>query len=369
MATAAALVVALAGGRASAQATPKMTEMKVSHAAAHAIIAKWAERPRLGAAGMMAKYGDPQEATPGMLIWHNQGPFKRITVMNLETPHDFPLPHVDFLEHTISYNVPQDKVGALIEFDASSTINRTVGELSARCDLEGHNVLTLNLDHDIVMGKKTVQEARMAFGEIVTQDVLGQHPAYVEALQFTPATMAEAAFSDSPVIPGSPLRAAEAGAQATGSGMMMNDAEVLASVIAIDLNEVMAGMEASKKKISAPVLAYAKMLHEEHGMNMVQTMKLGQQISVTPVITPGVEQMQKKGAGELAKLVQLDGNAFERAYLAAMIKGHDEVLAMIDGKLMKSAGNAALKAHLTATRAAVAGHQVKAKALRAGAMR
>lgn len=365
MAAVAALVVAMSAGSVSGQATPKMSGMKVSHADAHAIIAKWAERPRLGAAQMMAKYGDPQEATSEMLIWRNQGPFTRITVMNLETPHDFPMPHVDFMEHTISYNVPQDKVGALIEFDASSTINRTTGELSARCDLEGHNVLTLNLDHDIVMGKKTVQEARMAFGEIVGQDVMGQHPAYVEALQFKPVTMAEAAFSDSPVIPGSPLRAAEA---PMNSGAMMNDAEILASVIAIDLNQVLAAMEASKKKISQPVIAFAKMLHEEHGMHMANTMKLGQQISVTPVITASVENVQKKGAGELAKLVQLDGNAFERAYLAAMAKGHAETLAMLDMQMPK-AGNAALKAHLTATRAAVAGHHAKTKALQASATR
>jgi len=70
-----------------------------------------------------------------------------------------------------------------------------------------------------------------------------------------------------------------AGTQGTGSGMHMNDAEILASVIAVDLNEVLAAAEAGKKKISQPVLAYAKLLHEEHGMNMVQTMKLGQQIA------------------------------------------------------------------------------------------
>ncbi len=137
------------------------------------VVADWPERPRLGANEMMAKYGPPQEVTSQRLIWNNAGPYKRITVFNLETPHDFPMPHVDYIEHTISYDVPQEKVGDLIAFDASSTINRTVGELSARCDLEGHNVLTLNLDHDIVTGKKTVDEARKAFGEIVEQDVMG----------------------------------------------------------------------------------------------------------------------------------------------------------------------------------------------------
>lgn len=340
-----------------AAAAPAMNMRPVDRGVADKIIAAWANRPRLGAVEMMAKYGAPQEATSQRLVWHNAGPFKRIMVMNLETPHDFPLPHVDYMEHTIAYNVPQDKVGDLIAFDASSTINRTVGELSARCDLEGHNVLTLNLDNDIVTGKKSVAEARKAFGEIVQQDVMGKHPAYVEALQFKPAGMTAAAFSDEPVIPGSPLRAADA--KATSN---KGDAEILATVAAVDLNEIGAAAQAEMKKLSQPVMAYAKMLHQDHGMNMAETLKLGQQINVTPVITPKVEDLQKKGAGELAALVPLDGAQFERGYIDTMIKGHAEVLAMLDGAL-KTADNAALKAHLTKTRAAVAAHQEKAEAL------
>lgn len=335
--------------------------MSVSSSAVMKIVARWPERPRLGANEMIAKYGPPQEATAERLIWHNAGPFKRITVFNLETPHDFPLPHVDFLEHTITYDVPQDKVGDLIKFDASSTINRTVGELSARCDLEGHNILTLNLDHDIVTGKKSVEEAREAFGEIVQQDVMSKHPPYVEALQFAPAQPSAAAFPDKPVIPGSPVRASEY--RQSSQDDKWNDAEVLVSVIAVDHNDVLAAAEAGKKRMSQPVLDYARMLHEAHGMNMGKTMKLGQQIRITPVITPSVEKMQKQGAGELAALVTLDGEAFERAYLAAMIKGHTDVLNMIDNQLLKRAKNDSLRQHLTATRSHVADHLEKARTL------
>lgn len=362
--------VSLLGGCASDGGTGGMERggssmsKSVDRGAVARIVASWPERPRLGANEMIAKYGPPQEATAQRLIWHNPGPFKRIAVMNLETPHDFPMPHVDYLEHTVTYNVPQEKVGDLIAFDASSTINRTVGELSARCDLEGHNVLTLNLDHDIVTGKKSVEEARQAFGEIVQQDVAGKRPPYVEALQFQPPTKASSEFPDKPVIPGSPVRAAVAGAQA--GGKMSGDAEVLASVIAIDLNEILAAGEAGKKKMSQPALDYARMLHEAHGMNLDKTMKLGQQLGMTPVITPSVEKVQKKGAGDLAAIVMLDGPAFERAYLAAMIQGHTEAIAMIDGKLMKMTSNDMLRQHLTSTRGHVAEHLEKARGLQSG---
>ena len=331
------------------------------------ITSGWAARPRLGANQMIAKYGLPQEATAEQLIWRNPGPFKRITVMNLETPHDFPMPHVDFLEHTIDYDVPQAKVGDLVAFDASSTINRTVGELSARCDLEGHNVLTLNLDHDIVTGKKSVAEARKAFGDIVGQDVKGEHPPYVEALQFKPAERGAGAFSDKPVIPGSPERVADADpaakAKLDANSAKGGDAEILATVVAVDLNEVLAAMQAGTKKIGQPVLDYAKSIHEGHGMNMEKGLKLGGQIGLTPAITPAVNELQVKGAGALASIVPLDGNEFEKAYLEMMVKGHTDVLGMIDGKLLQGAQNPELKKHLTESRASVAAHLEKAKSL------
>ncbi|MBC8173060.1 MAG: hypothetical protein H7X71_04055, partial [Chitinophagales bacterium] len=96
------------------------------------------ERPRLAIQEMIVKYGAPVEVSSESVVWHNAGPYKRIMVTKKEVPHDFPLPHMDFLEHTVSYNVPTDKVDDLVAFDASMTVNKTAGEMSARCDLEGH---------------------------------------------------------------------------------------------------------------------------------------------------------------------------------------------------------------------------------------
>jgi len=76
--------------------------MTADRAIVDQVIAQWSPRPRRGATMMIAKYGSPQKATSKMLIWHNQSPFKRITIWNEEVPHDFPKPHVDFLELAIS---------------------------------------------------------------------------------------------------------------------------------------------------------------------------------------------------------------------------------------------------------------------------
>lgn len=347
----------------AAKTHPAAPQSSVDRATVDKLVASYPPRPQLAAQEMMAKYGPPQEASSETLVWHSAGPFKRIMITRVELHHDFPKPHMDFLEHTVDYRVPAEKASALLAYDGSATINRTAGEISARCDLEGHNILTLNLAHDIIAGKKDVKQARMAFGQNVVDDTMGKHPSYVEKLQFNPAKTA-GMFPDTPVIPGSPKRVAM-----SDSGKAGGDGEILGFVGAVDENEVLAAAEAQKKKISGPVLDYAKMLHKEHGRNVADTLKLGQKIGVTPLETPAVDKLRVKGASELAALIPLDGDQFASAYIAAMVKGHAEALDMIDNQLLKNARNDAVKKHLTETRRHVDRHLQEAKKIQSAMKR
>ena len=343
------------------------------------IIAAWPERPRLGAQQMIAKYGVPQEMTAAQLIWHNQGKFKRITVTKEEHHHDFPLPHTDYIEHTIDYRVPAEKAAELTKYDGSCTFDKTRGELSARCDLEGHNILTLNIAHDLLTGKVDAAEARKLFGKNVEDDMAGKYPPYTVALQFEP--MKTPADADKPSIAGAPKRAnpepdgevkgatalepiaAGPSTKVKASKPAGPDAEILGVLMAVNTNEVVAAMEAAKKKLSEPIAEYAKMLHVEHGKNAADTMKVGQKIEMAPLETEKTNALRVKAAGELAALVPLDDDAFGKAYLAAMVKGHTEVLATIDNDLLKNADSEAVKKHLAATREHVAMHLAHAKKL------
>lgn len=108
----------------------------------------------------------PSESA-AMLVWHNKGPYKRITATRTPDMHRFPVPHPDSMEQTVRYRVPVDKIDDLARFDGSVTVDRTRGEMAARCDLEGNNNLALNLAHDIVTGKRTVAEARAYYGRAI----------------------------------------------------------------------------------------------------------------------------------------------------------------------------------------------------------
>ncbi|MEJ7625446.1 MAG: hypothetical protein WKF35_01175 [Ferruginibacter sp.] len=134
----------------------------------------------------MEKYGQPAEMTPTMVVWYNNGFFAKTIITKMESQHNFPKMHTDLMEQSVMYKVPLDMYDELAHFDGSITVDRTQGLLAARCDKEENNLLALNLAHDIITGKKTVEEARQSYGEMVSQAMKGNKPEYMKKLMFTP---------------------------------------------------------------------------------------------------------------------------------------------------------------------------------------
>lgn len=144
----------------------------------------WPETAKKAAEAMMEKYGEPDEHTPSLLIWKDTGPFTHTMVYKEEIQHDFPMPHKDVLEQVINYDVPVDKYDELAEFDGSVIVERTKGTMAARCDKEAANILALNLANDVIMGTKSVQEAREFYGETMMAMLQGNKKEYLKDLQF-----------------------------------------------------------------------------------------------------------------------------------------------------------------------------------------
>ena len=73
-------------------------------------------------------------------------------------PHNFPKPHTDLLEQFVDYRVPVARVSDVTAYDGSVVVERTKGEVSARCDMEEMNYLALNLMHDVATGARVVDD-------------------------------------------------------------------------------------------------------------------------------------------------------------------------------------------------------------------
>lgn len=129
------------------------------------ILSSWEKEQREGALKIIKKYGYPQEAIASRLIWYNNGPWKRTVVFRDSVPHNLPTNHQDFLAQTVDYRTPIELYDEIARFDGSCSPDRTRGEVTVICDKEEANLLSVNLFHDIVTGKRTVDEAKYFLAE------------------------------------------------------------------------------------------------------------------------------------------------------------------------------------------------------------
>lgn len=125
-----------------------------------------------------------------------------------ETVHNFPTPHTDYIANFIDYQVPVEKYEELGRFDGSVIPYRTRGEVSARCDNEAANFLTMNLMHDIVHGKRSVEEARKEFAEQTAAWAMNRPAPYAERLHFEVPTAEKTGDPDEAVMKGATVHQA-----------------------------------------------------------------------------------------------------------------------------------------------------------------
>lgn len=177
----------LALGLTALMAPAAAQAQRMDAARVNAMISGWPESAKMAAMDQMRKYGPPTEATPTMLMWRGNGPWKWTRIDNKESQHMFPGPHPDVMEQAIDYRVPVGKFDELAKYDGSVNADRTQGLLSARCDKEGANFLAVNLAHDIVTNRRNVNQARDYYAKaIMTFKTTGQMDPYMQRLQFQP---------------------------------------------------------------------------------------------------------------------------------------------------------------------------------------
>jgi len=160
-----------------------MTELSGSD-----IIKGWPNDSQEAARIVIDTYGEPSEVTETQLTWHQVGAWKRVVASKAYYPHDFPAPHIDCVESFVDYRVAPERLTDLGQFDGSVMVDRTAGEISARCHDEQANNLALNLAHDIVTGVKTVVEAREYYAKEFADARRKQPTPYMDRLHFTPTT-------------------------------------------------------------------------------------------------------------------------------------------------------------------------------------
>lgn len=157
------------------------------------ILREWPDSHVKTAHELISRYGRADEVTENALVWRNNGPWVRTMLMKEEFEHNWPSPHVDYLQQGVYMKVPKEKVGDIARFDGSVIVDRTSGVVWARCGGEPANLLALNLTHDIVNGKRTWQDARKFYEKTMRSDAPSD---YTERLRFRQPSANAAADPD-----------------------------------------------------------------------------------------------------------------------------------------------------------------------------
>jgi putative membrane protein len=123
--------------------------------------------------------------------------------------------------------------------------------------------------------------------------------------------------------------------------------------------EVELGRLASTKAMNAEVKDFAARLVTDHTKANAELTEIAGNKSL---MLPTQEQVKAKHQGMIGKLEKLEGAAFDREYMAAMVKDHDKDVALFE-KQAKSGRDPALQAFAEKTLPTLREHQKMAKQL------
>lgn len=101
---------------------------------------------------------------------------------------------------------------------------------------------------------------------------------------------------------------------------IQKDGEILASIEAVDNNEITLGNEVLKKNPSKKVKEYAKLMVDEHTANLKEAEKLSQKTNIAAVESDSSKDIEKQGKDDVDSLSSLDGKDLDKAYIDMMVK-------------------------------------------------
>ncbi len=140
-----------------------------------------------------------------------------------------------------------------------------------------------------------------------------------------------------------------------------SDAQIAGIVVTANRVDVDAGKLAEKMASNLEVKAFASQMVTDHtGVNQ-QAAALVKRLNIAPEDSDVSKSLQKGGDENIAKLKQLKGNAFDKAYVDHEVVYHQAVLDALDKTLIPSAKNVELKETLVKVRPAFVGHLEHAK--------
>lgn len=141
----------------------------------------------------------------------------------------------------------------------------------------------------------------------------------------------------------------------------LEDSQIINIMMTVDKGEIAASQEALKKELNPAVDVYAKFLIQQHQNNLDMLKQFAKQNGLDPKDSAISNSLEADGKKDLKNISELQGKDFNKAFIDAMVKGHQDGLQLIDTKLIPQTRNPQLKAVVGQFRSMVADHLEKAQ--------
>lgn len=144
---------------------------------------------------------------------------------------------------------------------------------------------------------------------------------------------------------------------------MRTDSQINGIVTTVNTVEMDAAQLAKTTSHNARVKAFAEHVYGDHSSNKRASLALAKRKAIPMEETEKSRELREHGQATAAKLRQLTGKDFDKAYVDGQVAAHQMVLEELEQSLIPSAHDKELKAHLERTRDKVSEHLSQARRL------
>ncbi|MDB4944074.1 MAG: hypothetical protein JWP97_3608 [Labilithrix sp.] len=141
----------------------------------------------------------------------------------------------------------------------------------------------------------------------------------------------------------------------------LTDAQIVQFTSTANTGEIDMAQLATKQASSADVKSFASMMITQHRDMEAKGKALATKAKITPAESDASTALKSDVTNVVSDLKNQKGKDFDKAYIAAQVKAHTDVLSALDNKLLPAAENGELKTLLTDARTHVAAHLAKAQ--------
>jgi putative membrane protein len=138
--------------------------------------------------------------------------------------------------------------------------------------------------------------------------------------------------------------------------MNYTESDIAAILAALNNAEIEAGKLAQKKAKDARVKRFAAMMVSQHQSANTKQNDTLKKLGLTASENSASRDLTSEGASDIESLKSQSGADFDKAYMDAMVRGHQKALTMLDDKLIPAAKSPEMKAQLQSVRGTVDAH-------------